>query len=72
MAIYAVDSCRSFHACDAIQDRQCEPATWTRIARRYDLTLDRPKVTQRQKRHHLSFFSKKRVRISPHSKTFSE
>ena len=38
--IYVVDFCRSFHASDATQNRPCEPATWPRIPRNYDLTLD--------------------------------
>ena len=38
--IYAVNICYFFHASDATQNRPCEPATLTGIARSYDLTLD--------------------------------
>ena len=57
--IYAVNFCHSFHASDATQNRPCEPATWTGIARRYDLTLDLTTKTTS------SFFSKNRVPILP-------
>ena len=55
----AVNFCHSFHASDATQNRPCEPAIWTGIARRYELTLDLTTKTTS------SFFSKNRVRISP-------
>ena len=38
--IYAMDFCYCFHASDATQNRRCEPATWPRIPRNYDLILD--------------------------------